>query len=203
MEFILIHVHNFHLKNMPRTVIKYDELFLEDLALIINGRRSAGKTTLLFMLLTSNKIDYNSLMIYLKASNQYLYQFINHGFSKRFNEECIRKLVRILVYENNTELDEDDIEDLCEEAVTNHPGNIVHENEKIEIKTLDNINDFQLKKFIVFDDRGKDCDQLNQEEFFQTGRHYKCSFIYLTHRFHEPIYYFKINKRLFYMFYSL
>ena len=33
----------------------------------------------------------------------------------------------------------------------------------------------------------KDCDQLTQEEFFQTGRHYKYSCIYLTHRFHEPV----------------
>ena len=54
---------------MPRTVIKHDEIFLEDLALIINGRRNAGKTTLLFKLLTSDKIDYNNLMIYSKTSN--------------------------------------------------------------------------------------------------------------------------------------
>ena len=113
---------------MPRTIFKHDELFPEDLALIINGRRNAGKTTLLFKLLTSDKIDYNNLMIYSKTSNQYLYQFINHGFSKRLNKECIRRLVRI--YENNTELDEGDIEDLCEEAVTNYPGNVVLENKK-------------------------------------------------------------------------
>ena len=66
---------------------------------------------------------------------------------------------------------------------------------KTEIKISDNIDDFQLKKLDkrkklivhVFDDCGKDRDQLTQEEFFQTGRHYKCSCIYLTHRFHEPV----------------
>ena len=76
--------------------------------------------------------------------------------SKRLNKECIRRLVRI--YENNTELDEDDIEDLREEAMTNYPGNVVLENEKTEIKILDNIDDFQSKNLIkeksliVFDD---------------------------------------------------
>ena len=66
---------------MPKLKFNHHELLANDLAMVINGKRNAGKTTLLFkLLMTPGILDYNNLMIYSKAINQHLYQFIEHGF---------------------------------------------------------------------------------------------------------------------------
>ena len=52
---------------MPKLKFNHHELLTDDLTMVINGKRNAGKTTLLFNLLTApGIIDYNNLMIYSK-----------------------------------------------------------------------------------------------------------------------------------------
>ena len=75
---------------MPRVVFNHGKLFPKDLALIINGKRNAGKTTLLFNLLMSDEIDYNNLLIYSRTYEQYLYQFIKYGFENKLSKQRIR-----------------------------------------------------------------------------------------------------------------
>ena len=72
----------------------------DDLTMFVNGKRNAGKTTLLLNLLTTPGIlDFNNLMIYSKTINQYLYQFIEHGFKNNLKQEEINNL--LTTYEND------------------------------------------------------------------------------------------------------
>ena len=175
---------------MPKLKFNHHELLPDDLTLVINGRRNAGKTTLLFkLLMTPGVLDYNNLMIYSENVNQFLYQFIEHGFKNKLKKDMIRNLLS--TYENDDRLDEEDIEEMCL-VTAGDPDNIEKQN-PITVKVTKNINDFDVSKLdksrknlIVFDDCGSDRDQVIQDKFFRSGRHSKCACIYLTHRFHEP-----------------
>ena len=83
---------------------------------------------------------------------------------------------------------------MCEETTRDFPETVVSEKDVIKVHISDNINDFQLKKLdkkkknlMVFDDSSEDRNQIIQIDFFQSGRHNKCSCIYLTHRFHAEV----------------
>ena len=71
-EYFLTTTKNVNLK-MPRLNFNHHELLTNDLTMVINGKRNAGKTTLLFNLLTTPGIlDFNNLMIFSKTIDQYL-----------------------------------------------------------------------------------------------------------------------------------
>ena len=89
---------------MPKLKFNHHELLPDDLAMVINGRRNAGKTTLLFKLLTTpGVLDYNNLMIYSENIHQFLYQFIEHGFKNNLKKTVIGDLLR--AYEMDDRLD--------------------------------------------------------------------------------------------------
>ena len=175
---------------MPKLKFNHHELLPDDLTMVINGRRNAGKTTLLFKLLTTpGVLDYNNLMIYSENIHQFLYQFIEHGFKNNLKKTVIGDLLR--AYEMDDRLDEEDIEEMC--LVTARDPDNIETHNPITVKTTKNINDFDVSKLdktkknlIVFDDCGSDRDQVIQDKFFRSGRHVKCACIYFTHRFHEP-----------------
>ncbi len=175
---------------MPKLKFNHHELLPDDLTMVINGRRNAGKTTLLFKLLTTpGVLDYNHLMIYSENIHQFLYQFLEHGFESDLKKTVIGDL--LTTYENDDRLDEEDIEEMC--LVTARDSDSIEKHNPITVKTTKNINDFDVSKLdktkknlIVFDDCGSDRDQVIQDKFFRSGRHAKCACIYLTHRFHEP-----------------
>ena len=97
---------------MPKLKFNHHKLLTDDLTMVINGRRNAGKTTLLFNLLMNPGIlDYNNLLIYSENIHQYLYQFIEHGFKNNLKKEKIMDL--LTTYEEDDRLDEEDVEDMC------------------------------------------------------------------------------------------
>ena len=61
--------------------------------------------------MTPGVLDYNNLMIYSENVNQFLYQFIEHGFKNKLKKDMICNLLS--TYENNDRLDEEDIEEMC------------------------------------------------------------------------------------------
>ncbi len=175
---------------MPKLKFKHHELLTDDLTMVINGKRNAGKTTLLFNLLTIPGIlDFNNLMIYSKTKNQYIYQFLEQGFKNNIKKEMINNLLAI--YENDDDLQEDNIEAMINDTIQRFPDYIEKTN-PITVNISDRIDDFDVtnldkskKNLMVFDDCSSNKDQAIQTKFFQNGRHFMCACIYLTHRFHE------------------
>ena len=170
---------------MPRLNFNHHDLLTNDLTMVINGKRNAGKTTLLFNLLaTPGILDFNNLMIFSKTIDQYLYQFIEHGFKNNLKKNVINNL--LITYENDDRLEED-IEEMCLYLAKDSDN--IEEQNPITIKTTTNINVSKLdktkKNLIVFDDCSSNRDQVIQTKFFQNGRHSKCACIYLTNRFHQ------------------
>ena len=190
---------------MPKIKFNHHKLLTDDLAMIINGKRNVGKTTLLFELLTTpGVLDFNHLMIYSQTINQHIYQFIKYGFENNLKKDIINNL--LYEYESSDELVEEDIENMClvakkdsenisKEVIAQHDFQAIDQRSSsaITIKLSDNINDFNVNKLdttkknlMVFDDCSSNKDQTIQTSFFQNGRHLKCACIYLTHRFHQP-----------------
>src|SRR5436853_4004459 len=61
--------------------------------MLIVGSLGAGKTSLLFqMLLESNFIDYNNLLLFTTTPNQQEYELLNHGFSNGLTKEQIASI---------------------------------------------------------------------------------------------------------------
>ena len=174
---------------MPKIKFNHHELLPNDLTLVINGRRNAGKTTLLFKLLTTpGVLDYNNLMFYTQTDQQHLCKFLKHGFENNLNKQAINNLCNL--YEHDDDFDTDNIEGLCKTLATKYPMTIERDH-PITFQISSNINDFELrsldrtkKNLIVFDDCSSNKDQHIQTTFFQNGRHYSCACIYLTHRFY-------------------
>ena len=175
---------------MPKLKFNHHELLTDDLTMVINGKRNAGKTTLLFKFLTTPGIlDFNNLMIYSKTINQYLYQFIEHGFKNNLKKKVINNL--LTTYESDDRLEEEDIEEMCLIAAKDSENE--EKQNPITVRLSMNINDFDVSKLdktkknlMIFDDCSSNKDQEIQTKFFQNGRHFKCACIYLTHRFHQP-----------------
>ena len=89
---------------LPRLNFNLHELLRNDLTMVINGKCNAGKTTLLFNLLTTPGIlDFNKLMIFSKTIDQYLYQFIEHGFKNNLKKDVINNL--LITYKNDDRLE--------------------------------------------------------------------------------------------------
>ena len=134
-------------------------------------------------------------MIFSETINQYIYQFIEHGFKNNLKKEVIHNLLSI--YENNEELEEEDIEGMCLVSAKDSDNRQSQSNEQLTnneeyIKISTNINDFDVEKvdktkknLMVFNDCSSNKDQDVQTKFFQNGRHFKCACIYLTHRSHQ------------------
>ena len=118
---------------MPKLKFNLHELLPDDLTMVINGRRNAGKTTLLFKLLTTpGVLDYNNLMIYSENIHQFLYQFIEHGFKNNLKKTVISDLLR--AYEMDDRLDEEDIEEMC--LVTARDPDNIETHNPIAVKTI-------------------------------------------------------------------
>ena len=176
---------------MPRLRFQHSDLLTNDLTMIINGRRNIGKTTLLFnMLTTPGILDFNNLMIYSKTNEQFLYRFLRYGFENNLKKEWINHLLK--VFENDNNLEENDIKELCKSTAEKYPDSV--NREEISVLISNDINKFEVtklnknkKNIMCFDDSSSDRDQSIQTSFFQKGRHFNCAVIYLTHRFHEPM----------------
>ena len=112
----------------------------------INGKRNAGKTTLLFKISTTPGIlDYNNFMIYSKTIVQYLYQFIEHGFKNNLKKKMINDLST--AFENDDRLEED-VEEMCFIAARDSEN--IEKQNPITIRLSININAIKQTRFTVF-----------------------------------------------------
>lgn len=151
---------------------------------LICGRTGAGKTYLLFKMLTTEGIlDYNNLIILTSTPEQSYYQFLKHGFDNNLSKEIIQKSFDF--YDNSDE--NIDIEELCIESVQ-------YEQNKSNIKcTLtDNVNIIEdpnklknMKNLIIFDDILTMKDQTIPRMMFTKGRHNNCACLYLSQSFYD------------------
>ena len=81
---------------------------------VIAGRSGAGKTRLLFrMLTTPDFLDFNNLIIFTKTAHQPIYQCLYHGFNNGLTKIAVASIFKIY---DESEVEED-IQQLCEEAV--------------------------------------------------------------------------------------
>ena len=156
MDQVFSYNHEKYNIKMPRLSFNHHDLLTNDLTNVINGKRNAGKTALLLNLLTTPGIlDFNNLLIFSKTIDQYLYQFVEHGFKNNLKKDVKNNL--LITYENDDRLEEEDIENMC--LVSSKDPDNIEERNPITIKTTTNINDFDVlkldktkKNLIVFDD---------------------------------------------------
>jgi len=90
---------------------------------VICGRTGAGKTYLLFKMLTTPGIlDYDNLIILTSTPEQTYFQLLKHGFDNHLSKQTIQKCFEF--YESSDE--NLDIHDLCCESKQHeqHPSNI-------------------------------------------------------------------------------
>ena len=138
------------------------------------------------------RIDFDNLIICAKNHKQFLYQFIKHGLKNQIKFENIGFLIEAYFkakYLNDEEIDEDDIESICSTYIQKNPE--AKSQRKITVTLTNNIKELDLRKLdtkkknqTIWDDFSEDANQDIQTDFFQNGRHYNCSNIYLTHRVH-------------------
>lgn len=156
-----------------------------NLLAVLCGRSGAGKTYLLFKMLTTPGIlDFNNLIIYTSTPEQPIYQFLKYGFLNNLKKHIIQRLF-YLYDETDEELD---IEEMVTTALDN-PDSVSDEN--ITITLTDNPNEIKSptelrskKNLIIFDDIVTKKDQSLPQEMFTKGRHNNCNCVYLTQSFH-------------------
>lgn len=151
---------------------------------LICGRTGAGKTYLLFkMLTTEGTLDYDSLIILTSTPEQSYYQFLKHGFDNNLSKETIQK--SFAYYEDLEE--ELDIKEICEESVQyeNKPSNI-------ECTLTDDANIVKdpvklkgRKNMVIFDDILTMKNQTIPTMMFTKGRHNNCACFYLSQSFYD------------------
>jgi len=169
---------------MTRKKFKHHEKLSQNLMGLICGRTGAGKTYLLFQMLTTPGIlDYERLIILTSTPEQPYYQILKHGFDNNLSKETIQKTYE--VYEKSDE--EINIEELCNESTQyeKDPSNI-------ECTLTDNANIIQdpsklksKKNLIVFDDILTMKNQSIPQMMFTKGRHNNCSCFYLSQSFYD------------------
>lgn len=151
---------------------------------LICGRTGAGKTHLLFrMLTTPGIIDYDNLIILTSTPEQTYYQFLKHGFDNHLSKQTIQKCFEF--YESSDEISS--IEDLCTEGKQ-------YEQTPSDIKCIltddpkiieDPVKLKQNKNMIIFDDILTMKDQSIPQMMFTKGRHNNCACFYLAQSFYN------------------
>jgi len=171
---------------MTRVKFNHSKKLNPVLMMVISGSTNAGKTHLLFnMLTTSDILDFNHLQIFTTTPEQIYYQLLKHGFDNNLSKETIQKLHDL--YENDEEIELDDIPSMCKEASRSED-----QKSDITVRLTNNLNEFhdpaQLNKskknLVIFDDCVNNKDQTVQKTFFTRGRHNSCNCIYLTQSFY-------------------
>ena len=149
---------------------------------IIAGRTGAGKTKLLFKILTTpNFLDYNSLIIFTSTTLQPVYQCLFHGFNNNLTKTAVASLYE----EHEKSENEEDIEELCIAAsqnkclTTSSPPKVLLTNDPTKIPPPCNLPK-RLKHCCVFDDCVRNKDQTLQNLYFTTGKHFNTSVFYLS-----------------------
>jgi hypothetical protein len=151
---------------------------------VICGRTGAGKTYLLFKMLTTPGIlDYDNLIILTSTPEQTYFQLLKHGFDNHLSKQTIQKCFEF--YESSDE--NLDIHDLCCESKQHeqHPSNIkcvlTDDPKIIEDPTKLKSN----KNMIIFDDILTMRDQSIPQMMFTKGRHNNCACFYLSQSFYD------------------
>jgi len=170
---------------------KHGGIFNSKVALgLIVGRTGAGKSQLLFNLLTvPGVLDYNQLYIYTPTTDQSLYQFLYHGFNNDFSKEAVNYLYN--QYEDDESLAMS-IEDFCNLSARENPS-VREKDPKKRIEVILDSNNLPLpnkldkskKNVIIFDDCVTCKSQYLQKEYFIRGRHNSCTVFYLTQRYYD------------------
>ena len=169
---------------MGKSKFKHCDKFSQNLMGLICGRTGAGKTYLLFKMLTTDGIlDYNNLIILTSTPEQSYYQFLKHGFDNNLSKETIQKSYEF--YENSNE--DSDIEEICKESVQydNNPSNIkciLTDNANV-IKNPSELK--SMRNLIIFDDILTMKDQSIPKMMFTKGRHNNCACFYLSQSFYD------------------
>ena len=171
---------------------------------VIAGRSGAGKTQLLFKILTTpGFLDYNNLIIFTRTAHQPIYQCLLHGFNNGLTKNTIAAIFKI--YDDSDA--EENIEELCKEASLRKEL-LSPKNEQIKVTLTDDplsVNnptklDSKLKHCCVFDDCVNDKDQTVQNTYFTSGRHSNCSVFYLTQNLYALNTTIRRNANIFILF---
>ena len=172
------------------TKFNHSEKLSKVLMMVIVGRTNAGKTHLLFTMLTTPGIlDYNNLIIYTTTPEQPYYQFLYHGFKNNLTKDEIYALWNAF-YGDDQDDPDDTIEEICRSYAK---ANMTGAREQQVVVTLSkNPSDIKdpselarnKKNLIIFDDCVNNKDQSIQQMYFTRGRHNSCACIYLTQSFY-------------------
>lgn len=187
------------MEKIKKIKFNHSKKLTNNLMSVICGRTGAGKTRLLFkMLTTPDLLDYNNLIILTSTPEQSYYQFLKYGFNKNLSKETLNKVLKF--YEESE--DDLNIEEICEECV-------VHERNptKIQILLTDDPNIIEdptklkkMKNLIIFDDLITMKDQTIPQMMFTRGRHNNCACIYLSQNFHSVDKLIRRNANFFILF---
>ena len=158
----------------------------ESFRMLIVGPSNSGKTVLLNkILLTSNYLDYNNLIIFSKTIDQPEMQIIFNGFNNGLTKEDI-----IYIFNNQDTFNKNATPKIICETIAelrNYPKpiiNVTMSNKYHEIPRCDTL-DKNKKNLIVFDDCVNDKNQEIMESYFTRGRHNKCNCIYLSQNYYD------------------
>jgi len=167
-----------------RTTFNHHENLPNSFRMLIIGSSGSGKTTLLFqMLIESDFIDYNNLIIFTSTPKQQEYQLLYHGFTNGLSKDSVAALTL-----NQKDFQGIPIEALCKTFSKLHP-----EKPTITItlssKTNDIIHPDMLDKtkkhLIIFDDCVNESNQMIMSQYFSRGRHSNCNCIYLSQSYFD------------------
>lgn len=178
---------------------QHGDKFSSNLMGVICGRTGAGKTHLLFKMLTTDGIlDYDNLIVLTSTPEQSYYQFLKHGFDNNLSKGRIKGAYE--VWENSDQ--DESIEDICSESVQyeNNASNItctLTDNAKI----IENPNNLKsMKNLIIFDDILTMKDQTIPKMMFTKGRHNNCACLYLSQSFYDVERLIRKNANTFILF---
>ena len=172
---------------------------------VIAGRSGAGKTQLLFkMLTTPDFLDFNNLIIFTRTAHQPTYQCLFHGFNNGLTKHAVASTFNVY----NESENEENIQALCEEAASERKDLRAPKKERITVTLTDDpsvINDpskldKRQKHCCIFDDCMNDKDQSTQNKYFTSGRHFNCSIFYLTQNLYSLNTIIRRNANIFILF---
>lgn len=178
---------------------KHSKRLTDNLMALICGRTGAGKTYLLFQMLTTPGIlDYERIIILTSTPEQAYYQFLKHGFDNHLSKETINQSYNF--YEESDE--EEDIGALCLESrkYETNPSDIecILTDDPSAIKDPSKLS--EKKNLIIFDDILTLKDQSIPQMMFTKGRHNKCACIYLAQSFYNIDKLIRKNANVFIVF---
>src|SRR5829696_8027932 len=165
-----------------RTKFNHDDKIPNSFRMLLIGSSGSGKTTLLLrMLIESDFLDYNNLIIFTSTKDQEEYQLLFHGFTNGLTKESIGAIIL-----NQNTFKGIAIDQICKNFARLNP-----QQSNIKVTLSSQLNDIThpdkldktKKNLIIFDDCVNNANQRVMSEYFSRGRHASCNCIYLSQNF--------------------